>query len=91
MRCGSPEPARFCDPAIDRQMDEALALQPTDPAAADERWAEIDRAEIDRALTDRVAWIGYVTPLHTQLVSGRVGNVHHHPVWWTLLDQRWVQ
>ena len=80
------DPARFCDPAIDRQMDEALALQATDPAAADELWAKIDRA-----LTDQAAWIGYATPRKVNFVGSRVGNFQFHPVWWTLLDQLWVR
>ncbi|HTI33669.1 MAG TPA: BTAD domain-containing putative transcriptional regulator, partial [Miltoncostaea sp.] len=42
-RCGAADPARFCDPAVDRQIDAALALQRIDPAAADERWARLDR------------------------------------------------
>lgn len=86
LRCGSLDPSRFCDPAIDRRMDEALALQATDPAAADERWAEIDRT-----LTDQAAWIGYATPSQTALLSARIGNVQHHPVWGMLLDQLWVR
>ena len=86
LRCGTADPARFCDPAIDRQMDEALAVQATDPAAADKRWAKIDRA-----LTDQAAWIGYATPRKVNFVGSRVGNFQFHPVWWTLLDQLWVQ
>lgn len=86
LRCGSPDPARFCDPAIDRQMNEALALQATDPAAADELWAKIDRA-----LTDQAAWIGYATPRKVNFLGSRVGNFQFHPVWWMLLDQLWVR
>ena len=86
LRCGAFDPARFCDPAIDRQMDEALALQATDPAAADERWARIDRE-----LTDQAPWIGYATPANVNFVGDRVGNVQNHPVWGLLLDQLWVR
>ena len=70
------DPARFCDPAIDRRMDEALALQATDPAAADELWTSIDRD-----LTDQAAWIGWATPASVRLLSDRVGGFQHHPVW----------
>jgi peptide/nickel transport system substrate-binding protein len=86
LRCGSADPARFCDPTIDRQMDDALALQTTDPVAADERWAKIDRA-----LTDQAAWIGYATPRKVNFLGSRVGNFQFHPVWWMLLDQLWVR
>ena len=86
LRCGAPDPARFCSPAIDRLMDEALALQTTDPAAADKLWERVDRA-----LTDQAAWIPYATPRQHRLVSKRVGNHQSHPVWGTLLDQMWVR
>ncbi len=86
LRCGAADPSRFCDPAIDRQMDEALALQTTDPAAADELWAGIDRA-----LTDQAPWVGYATPASVRFLSDRVGNFQHHPVWGVLLDQLWVR
>ena len=67
-------------------MDEALALQTSDPAAADKLWAKIDRA-----ITDQAAWIGYATPRKVNFVGSRVGNYQFHPVWWTLLDQLWVR
>jgi peptide/nickel transport system substrate-binding protein len=86
LRCGAADPSRFCDHAIDRQMDEALALQTTDPAAADELWAGIDRA-----LTDQAPWVGYATPTRVHFLSDRVGNFQHHPVWGVLLDQLWVR
>ena len=69
LRCGALDPSRFCDPAIDRQMDEALALQATDPAAADELWARIDRA-----VTDQAPWVGYATPARVRFLSDRAGN-----------------
>ncbi len=86
LRCGSLDPSRFCNPAIDRQMDQALALQATDPAAADELWARIDRA-----VTDEAPWVGYATPASVRFLSDRVGNFQHHPVWGVLLDQLWVR
>jgi ABC-type oligopeptide transport system substrate-binding subunit len=86
LRCGAPDPARFCSPPIDRLMDEALALQTTDPTAADKVWERVDRA-----LTDQAAWIPYATPRQHRFVGKSVGNYQSHPVWWTLLDQMWVR
>jgi YVTN family beta-propeller protein len=86
LRCGATDPSRFCDPAIDRQMDAALALQTTDPAAANAAWARVDRA-----LTDQAPWIGYATPRFVALLSERAGNFQDHPVWGLLLDQMWVR
>ena len=42
-------------------------------------------------MTDRAAWIGFGTPRDVRLVSERVGNVVHHPVWGLALDQMWVR
>ena len=67
-------------------MDQALALQTTDPAAADKLWERVDRA-----LTDQAAWIPYATPRQHRFVSKRVGNYQSHPVWGILLDQLWVR
>jgi ABC-type transport system substrate-binding protein len=86
LRCGAPDPSRFCDPAVDRLMDEALSLQTTDPSAADRRWGQVDRR-----LTDAAAWIAYTTPRQVRFLGERVGNYEHHPVWQTLLDQVWVR
>ena len=85
-RCGAADPARFCDPAVDRQIDAALALQGTDPAAADARWAQLDRT-----MTDRAAWVPYATPRDVRLLSDRAGNAQQSPMWGLLLDQLWVR
>ncbi len=86
LRCGAIDPSRHCDPAIDRLMDEALALQPVDLAAADVLWAKVDRK-----LTDRAAWIAYGTPRLLRFLGPRAGNYQAHPVWGTLVDQLWVR
>jgi peptide/nickel transport system substrate-binding protein len=86
LRCGASDPARFCNPGIDRQMDRALAVQASDPDAADRLWARIDRL-----LTDQAAWIAYATPRRVAFTSDRVGNYQFHPVWHALLDQMWVR
>lgn len=86
LRCGARDPSRHCDPATDRLMDEALARQAVDPAAADALWSEVDRR-----LTDRAAWIAYGTPRLLRLLGPRAGNYQAHPVWGTLLDQLWVR
>ncbi len=76
----------FCDPALDREMDRALAEQITAPARADRRWAHVDRV-----VTDRAAWVPTINPLLTDFVSARVGNYQYHPLWGMLADQLWVR
>jgi ABC-type transport system substrate-binding protein len=75
--------SHFCHPAVTRQIDQALATQ---GAEAAEHWARADRSIVDLApavpLTNRRDLV---------FVSKRVGNVQHHPLWLTLLDQLWVR
>jgi peptide/nickel transport system substrate-binding protein len=76
---------QFCDPELDAKMKEAAALQTSDPARANELWAEVDRALVDQAVA-----IPWSNPRNDVLVSERVGNYQNHPLWGTLLDQLWV-
>jgi YVTN family beta-propeller protein len=76
----------FSDRAIDRQIAQALELQLTDPAAADEVWARIDRMIVDQA-----PFVPMYNLRGVVLTSERVGNFQYHPAWFTLLDQLWVR
>ena len=42
--------ARICDHALEREMRDAAELEQTDRAAANRRWAELDREATDKAL-----------------------------------------
>jgi YVTN family beta-propeller protein len=77
---------RFCDPAVDRQIDRAQRLQIISSRQAGRLWANIDRELVDRAVT-----VSLVTPNTTDFVSKRVGNYQYHPLWGVLLDQLWVR
>jgi YVTN family beta-propeller protein len=76
----------FCDRAVDRKIRQALELQTTDPQAATELWAEVDRALVDRA-----PWLPIVNLKTIDFVSARVGNYQYNPQWLVLLDQLWVR
>jgi ABC-type transport system substrate-binding protein len=78
--------SEFCDPAVDRQITRAAALQATDPQAAAARWAQLDRQ-----LTDRAVFLPTVTPNEVDLLSRRAGNFQYNPVWGALIDQLWVR
>ena len=87
--CKSPRsfnPGRFCDPAIDAKIRQALRLQEQDPAAANASWAQIDRELVDKA-----PWVPMHTPYSRDFVSKRVRNYQHHPLWGALLGQLWVR
>jgi ABC-type transport system substrate-binding protein/DNA-binding SARP family transcriptional activator/DNA-binding beta-propeller fold protein YncE len=78
--------SEFCDPAVDRQITRAAALQATDPQVAATRWAQLDRQ-----LTDRAVFLPTVTPNEVDLLSHRAGNFQYNPVWGALIDQLWVR
>jgi peptide/nickel transport system substrate-binding protein len=75
-----------CDRTLERLMDQAAQLQPSDPGAANRKWAEADRRLVEEAM---------LAPLTNGLVaypvSDRVGNVQIHPLWTLLLSRLWVQ
>jgi YVTN family beta-propeller protein len=73
----------FCDPAVNRQIKQAFAAQ---GAEAAEHWAAADRRIVDLAPA-----VPLTSHRDLVFVSKRVGNVQHHPLWLTLLDQLWVQ
>jgi YVTN family beta-propeller protein len=78
--------SEFCDREIDAAMNRAGAEQTTDPARANELWAEIDHALVHRAVV-----VPTISPRYPVFVSNRVGNYQSHPLWGTLLDQLWVR
>lgn len=77
---------QHCDPRLDAKMKQAASLQASDPVRANELWAEVDHALVDRAVV--VPW---GSPRDKVLLSERVGNYQHHPLWGTLWDQLWVK
>ena len=76
----------FCDPAIERSIRRALALQNSDPYLANQLWARIDRAIVDAAPV-----VPLVTLKQSDIVSRRVRNYQDNPQWGVLLDQLWVR
>jgi peptide/nickel transport system substrate-binding protein len=78
--------AGFCDPAIDREIARADALQTTDLQAASQLWAKVDRD-----LTDQAPWAAFANNSVVEVKSRRVGNYQVNPQMGTLLDQLWVR
>jgi peptide/nickel transport system substrate-binding protein len=76
----------FCDPAIDRLAQRALAMEQSDTRLANRLWARVDRALVRAAPA-----IPTFNRRSVVLVSRRVDNVQWHPVWGVLLDQLWVR
>jgi YVTN family beta-propeller protein len=75
----------FCDPAIDREIARADALQATNPRAASQLWAKVDRD-----LTDRAPWAAFANNSFVEVTSPRVRNYQVNQQLGTLIDQLWV-
>jgi peptide/nickel transport system substrate-binding protein len=85
--CNDPNNlSRFCDPAFDVAVKNALEIQQTNTAGAGDAWAAVDRMLVDAAPIAAL-----VNQVDVDFVSARVGNFQHHPEWVILLDQLWVQ
>ncbi len=83
---GNLNASQFCDPDIDSDISQALDLQVIDQSASGTLWAEIDHALVDAAA---------IVPLFNRqgidLLSERVGDYQHHPLYGLLISQLWVQ
>ena len=82
----SPNIAQFCDKGIQAKMDAALHLGITDQNAANEKWAEVDRA-----VTDQAPWVSLFNPKYLNFVSTRVKGFVFSPQWYFLIDQASVK
>jgi peptide/nickel transport system substrate-binding protein len=76
----------FCDEAIEKRMQEALALAVTEEAAANKLWAGIDRS-----VTDAAPAAIMFTPKHLDFVSSRLGNFQFNSQFYWMVPQSWVQ
>ena len=78
--------AGFCNKKINDQMKKNLLLAVEDEAAANVKWAQIDRE-----MTDQAPWVTLFNPKHIDFVSKRVGNFVFSVEFYWLVDQSWVQ
>jgi YVTN family beta-propeller protein len=84
---GNSNDAEFCDPRIDRQIEQALAEQATNPDAARGLWERVDRQTVDQA-----PWVPLVNAKVVDVLSKRVGNYQYTLAGLgVLIDQLWVR
>ena len=76
----------YCNPRLDREMQDATQLELINPARSRALWASVDRQ-----LTDQAVWVPTVTPREVDLTSNRLHNYEYNPVWGFLADQSWLQ
>jgi peptide/nickel transport system substrate-binding protein len=81
----SPNIAAFCDKSIQAQMTKAENLGVTDPAAANNIWAQVDHL-----VTDQAPWVDLYNPKQIDFLSKRVHGYQWNPQWYILIDQQWL-
>jgi len=77
---------RFCDPTIERRIEQATSMQATDPAASHDLWSDLEHDLVDLA-----PWVPLGNTVHTSLASERLGNYQYHPYWGQLYELMWVR
>jgi ABC-type transport system substrate-binding protein len=82
---GASDHGYFCDLRVDAAIKRARALEATNPRAAANAWAELDRQLVDRAV-----WAPMVDEHAVDFVSGRVHNYQAHAYWGIMADQLWI-
>jgi peptide/nickel transport system substrate-binding protein len=82
----SPNISGLCNKDIDAKMDDALATGITDDAAANKKWADVDKA-----VTDTAAAAVLFTPKHVDFIAKRVGNFKFNAQYYWVIADSWVQ
>jgi peptide/nickel transport system substrate-binding protein len=75
--------SRFCDRRLEDRIEGALATRGTQ---ADAAWQAVYRR-----LSEAAPLVPLVNRRTLTLVSKRVGNYEHHPLWGALYDRMWVR
>jgi peptide/nickel transport system substrate-binding protein len=76
----------FCNTTFDRLVGQAETLQLTDPAAAQDIWAEADHHAVDQA-----AWVPLANTGYAELLSRRAGHFTLSADGLPQIDQLWVR
>jgi peptide/nickel transport system substrate-binding protein len=82
----SPNIAEFCNKGIQSKMDQAGQMGITDPAGANNVWAQVDKQTVDQA-----PWVAMFNPKYIDVLSNRVTGYQFSPQWYFLLDQASVE
>jgi YVTN family beta-propeller protein len=79
---GSHSNANYCNPAIDRAMQQATVLEDQSPVQAGVIWERVDHQ-----LTDQAEWVATVDLNQVDIISKRLRNYEFNPVWGFVADQ----
>jgi hypothetical protein len=74
---------RFCDRRLQARIERAATVRGTE--------AQADWRDVFKRLSDAAVAVPLINRRALMLVSKRVGNYQHHPLFGTLYDQLWVR
>jgi peptide/nickel transport system substrate-binding protein len=77
--------SEFCDPAIDAQMQQAMATELTDKAAATAQWTALDKQ-----LTNLAPLVTLFQIHKLDITSARVGHFRFSPLFHFIFSEAWV-
>jgi peptide/nickel transport system substrate-binding protein len=75
-----------CNRSLDREMRRATALELQDPRGAAARWTRIDHE-----IADGAYWVPTVSLRAPEIVSKRLRNYQHSPLWGFIASQAWLR
>ena len=78
----SPNISQYCVKGVQNQIDQALNTGITNPTAANQQWAKIDKQ-----ITDDAPWVAMFNPKFVDFLSKRVKGYLFSPQWYFLVDQ----
>jgi peptide/nickel transport system substrate-binding protein len=82
----SPNIAEFCNKSIQAKMSQAETTGLSDPQAANQQWAQVDKD-----VTDQAPWVAMYNPKYIDFLSSKVKGYLFSPQWYFLLDQASVK
>jgi peptide/nickel transport system substrate-binding protein len=78
----SPNIAEFCDPAIEKLINEAETAEATNPTKATSLWTQVDRMD-----TQQAPWVDLFNPKQIDVLAKNVHGYEWNPQWYILIDQ----
>ena len=81
----SPNIAEFCDPAIQKLINQAESAEATNPSKAASLWTQVDHMD-----TQQAPWVDMYNPKQIDFLAKNVHGYQWNPQWYILIDQLWL-
>jgi peptide/nickel transport system substrate-binding protein len=81
----SPNIAEFCNPAVEKLINQAEAAGSTNPTQAASLWTQVDHLD-----TQQAPWVDMYNPKQIDFLAKTVHGYQWNPQWYILIDQLWL-